>query len=620
MSEINDNSELTVEFLPEGIVITAIEGETIMQAARRAGVMIDAPCGEHGRCGKCRVTVIEGETDEPSVTELEKLTPADLAAGTRLSCLAKLQSSIVVEVPNTSRHDTRRKATTALPYHITPDSYTKKVLVNLSSSAIGGDLRSDLTRLRDTVTNLNEVDLAAVQCFYNVVTAGNSIVTAIIAGDRLIGVESGDTTAIHFGAAIDVGTTTVAGYLVNLITGREVAAASIPNPQSAFGADVISRIEYSGTQCDKVEQLREVVSSAINEMLYTMAETAGISICDIYEITMVGNTCMTHLFLGVDPHSLGQSPYVPIFTESIKVSAEELGLCIQPRGVVRTLPNIAGFVGADAVGVLAASNIKSRPGLQVAVDIGTNAEVVASFNGRVVACSAAAGPAFEGARISCGMRAQPGAIDRIKIDDEDLKISTIGDEKAYGLCGSGVIEAVGELRRVGIIESTGAFADPDDLPNISDKLRNRITDDGIILAYANDSGIDQDIILTMRDVREVQLVKAAIYAGISMLLETMGYTPADITNLHIAGAFGTYINPEHALNIGLIPNIPLDKVHFLGNAAGAGAKMALMNRGEFDKIVSSAINVEYIELAGDTSFSDHFMMAMLLAPGCEDDD
>jgi uncharacterized 2Fe-2S/4Fe-4S cluster protein (DUF4445 family) len=217
------------------------------------------------------------------------------------------------------------------------------------------------------------------------------------------------------------------------------------------------------------------------------------------------------------------------------------------------------------------------------------------------------------------MRAQPGAIDRVKIDSEDLKISTIGDEKALGLCGSGVIEAVGELRRVGIIESTGAFADPDDLPQLSDKLRGRIIDEGVVLAYAEDCGVDQDIILTTRDVREVQLVKAAIYAGISMLLETMGYEPSDITNLHIAGAFGTYINPEHALNIGLIPNVPLEKVHFLGNAAGAGAKMALMNKAEFDKIIKSAANVEYVELAGDTAFSDHFMMAMMLSPGCEDE-
>ncbi|MEI6521677.1 MAG: 2Fe-2S iron-sulfur cluster-binding protein, partial [bacterium] len=395
MSDIKNDMGMTVEFLPDGVKIDAIEGETIMQAARRAGVMIDAPCGEHGRCGKCRVTVVEGETDEPSVTEMEKLTPADFAAGTRLSCLAKVQGSLIVEVPNTSRHDTRRKATTALPYHINPDSYTKKTLVYLSVPSISGDLRSDLSRLRDSVPFVKEIDLSAMQCLYNVIASGNRTITAVTAGNRLIGVESGDTVAVHYGVAIDVGTTTVAGYMVNLATGREVAAASTPNPQSAFGADVISRIEYAGTQCDKVEELREVVTSSINEMLYTMAETADISICDIYEITMVGNTCMTHLFLGVDPHSLGQSPYVPVFTESMTVPAEELEICIQSRGVVRTLPNISGFVGADAVGVLAASNIKARPGLQVAVDIGTNAEVVASYNGRAVACSAAAGPAFE---------------------------------------------------------------------------------------------------------------------------------------------------------------------------------------------------------------------------------
>jgi uncharacterized 2Fe-2S/4Fe-4S cluster protein (DUF4445 family) len=440
----------------------------------------------------------------------------------------------------------------------------------------------------------------------------------VVAGDRLIAVEPGDTSGAHYGVALDIGTTTLVGYLLDLTTGTEVAFAAQPNPQASYGGDVISRIEFAQGNAAQVEMLRHSVTEAINRILQTVTTLAKIAPETIYEMVVVGNTCMSHLFLGIDPLSLGHAPYTPVITAPQTIPAAELGLALHPRGLVRTLPNIAGFVGADTVGVLAAGDLETRQGLYVAVDIGTNAEVMASENGKITACSTAAGPAFEGAKISQGMRAQTGAIDGVTIGD-DLFVHTIGEQAAMGVCGSGIIDAIGELRRVSMLESSGRFADLDDLPNLAEALRARLREDGVVLVWAAETGCGCDILLTQQDVREIQLVKGAIYAGIATLLEKIGHTPEELDGLLIAGAFGTFINKAQALAIGLIPNIPLEKLIFLGNAAGTGAKMALISFPEYTTICAAARRVGYVELAGDPAFSNNFMMAMTLAPGCEEE-
>ncbi|HEY3416230.1 MAG TPA: ASKHA domain-containing protein, partial [Armatimonadota bacterium] len=404
---------------------------------------------------------------------------------------------------------------------------------------------------------------------------------------------------------------------LDLRTGKEVAVSSQPNPQAAYGADVISRIQYVQGNPAHLDTLRHSVTKAINVILAKVAADAGIDITQIYEMMVVGNTCMSHLFLGIDPLPLGHAPYTPVITDPMCVPAADLGLHLHPRGRVRTLPNIAGFVGADTVGVLAASDLKQLRGLHVAVDIGTNAEVMAAMDGHIIACSTAAGPAFEGAKISQGMRAQPGAIDGVTIG-QDLFAHTIGDKPAMGICGSGIVDAIGELRRVGLLESTGRLLDLDELQDVPQALCERLVDEGVVLVWAAESGTGRDIILTRKDIREVQLVKAAIFAGTVTLLQKIGHTPEELDSLIIAGAFGTYITKEHALAIGLIPNIPVEKLVFLGNGAGAGAKIALISQDEYAAICTHARQVDYIELAGDAVFADNFMMAMTLAPGCED--
>jgi uncharacterized 2Fe-2S/4Fe-4S cluster protein (DUF4445 family) len=611
---------VAVTFLPDRRVVEVPLGTSLLHAARQAGVQIDAPCGEGGRCGKCRVRVVDGVPGEATGEETELLKPAELAQGIRLACVTEVVSPLTVEIPESSRNLAHRKATAELRRPIAPDPYTRKYCVQVAEpSIVGADLRDDVARLREALPAIASVELAAVRALHGALTAGAWQVTAVLAGDRLLAVEAGDTTARHYGVALDIGTTTIVGYLIDLTSGKDVAVASQANPQAGYGGDVISRIEFAQGNHAHLEKLRQSVTGAVNHILREVAAEADIALDDIYQLVVVGNTCMTHLFLGIDPLSLGHAPYTPVITESVAVSAADLGLALHPRGLVRTLPNIAGFVGADTVGVLAASDLDTRQGLYVAVDIGTNAEVMAGLNGRVTACSTAAGPAFEGAKISQGMRAQDGAIDGVTIG-RDLFVHTIGDRPAVGICGSGVIDAIGELRRVGMLGSGGRFEDPDDLPDLPAALRARMTDAGVVLVWAQDSGGGHDIVLTQQDVREIQLVKGAIYAGIATLLEKIGHTPEELDGLLIAGAFGTYITKEHAVGIGLIPQIPLEKLTFLGNAAGIGAKMALISQHEFTAISQAARAVGYVELAGDPAFSNHFMMAMTLAPGCEDDD
>ena len=619
MAAVTD-AAVSVTFLPNGRTAHVERGATLLRAARRAGVSIDAPCAERGRCGKCRVHITEGEVSALAPEEAALLTAADIAAGIRLSCMARAAGNVVVTIPDSSRNLALRKATAELPRPINADPFIRKICAQVAIPSLSGqDLRDDFTRLREAIPALVDAELAALRDLPSALAAGGQSVTAVLAGNRLIAVEPGDTTTAHYGLALDIGTTTLVGYLLDLRDGREVAAVAHPNPQAAFGGDVISRIEFAQGNVEHTETLRKSVTEAVNTILREVTTKAGVAAEAVYEIVAVGNTCMMHLFLGIDPRALGLAPYTPVFTAPQTVPAAALGLrIIHPRGLVRTLPNIAGFVGADCVGVLAAADFEQRPGLYVSVDIGTNAEVMVSRDGKITACSTAAGPAFEGAKISQGMRAQPGAIDGVVIGG-DIYIHTIDEQPPLGICGSGVIDAIGELRRVGLLESSGRFVNVEELTDLPEALRARLTDDGIVLVWAAESGAGRDIVLTRQDVREIQLVKGAIYAGIATMLEKIGHAPEELDGLLIAGAFGTYINKTQALAIGLIPNIPLEKLTFLGNAAGVGAKMALISRQEYAAICQAARQVGYIELAGDPAFSEHFMSAMTLAPGCEDE-
>ena len=612
-------TKVKINFEPSGNIAEGLSSESILASAQKNGVYtIDAPCGNMGKCGKCKVKIVDGKVSPITDEEKSLLTGAEIEANIRLACVVKPLSDVTIFVPQESSHTARKKGTAVLPYEIAADPATTKVVVNVPKANIADhDLRSDITRLKSALEiKVDGVTLHAAKKVNQALIHGENVVTVVIFNNKIIDIESGDTTDRHYGLALDVGTTSIAGYLIDLRTGKEVCADSISNFQSAYGGDVISRIEFAAKQAENTEILRSLATEAVNTLLKGMLESANISKEHIYEAVVVGNTCMSHLFFGIDPTPLGAAPYAPIITDPIVTTAAELGININERGTVRSLPNIAGFVGADTVGVLAASELYNKSGVWIAVDIGTNAEVLSSVDGRVVACSTAAGPAFEGAKISQGMRAQAGAIDGVTITD-DIYITTIDDAPAVGVCGSGIIDAVGELVRVGAIEASGRVADVDDLPSgFPEKLAKRITDDGIILSRAEENG-KQDILVRNNDIREIQLVKGAIFAGIMTMLDKLNVSADDLDGLIIAGAFGTYITDKHAIGIGLIPKIDIEKLHFIGNAAGTGAKMSIISRAESEKIINATGEVQYIELAGDLTFSDHFMMAMMLAENSE---
>jgi uncharacterized 2Fe-2S/4Fe-4S cluster protein (DUF4445 family) len=486
------------------------------------------------------------------------------------------------------------------------------------------DQRADLSRVLDSLEQEVQPprELAVLKDLPARLRQEEFAVTAVLSDEELIEVEAGDTSNKNYGIAFDIGTTTIVGYLMNLETGEELAVASLINPQVTYGDDVISRIAFSSKARGNLDLLQSNVVGAINDIILEASHKAKISPHHIYEMTAVGNTCMTHLLLGINPASLATLPYVPVNTGERLVPAEELGIKINPRGRVLVLPNIAGFVGADTVGVILASALEESRELRIAVDIGTNGEVVAAKAGRMVACSTAAGPAFEGARISQGMRAAAGAIDRVDLLEASadtqlsklLQIHTIDGAPPRGLCGSGLVDVIAALRAAGVINPAGRLLDADSLPPEAAPWLPGLEGTGGQVRFSLAASREGGVFLTSRDVRELQLAKAAICAGILTLLETLGAKLEEVEELLLAGAFGNYIRRENALAIGLLPNLPLEKVKPIGNAAGLGAKLALASRSRRRLAKSVAQQVEYVELSERPEFYKHFSEAMELAP------
>ncbi|MFW6107837.1 MAG: ASKHA domain-containing protein [bacterium] len=547
--------EFIVRFRPEGTHVHVLPGTTILEAASRANIIIETPCGGKGTCGQCRV-IVEGNAPDPGPAERQLLSDEELAAGVRLACQAEVRSDLTVEVPAASRF------------------IGQKILAH----GIG----------------------AACEL------------------EPCVRLAPDDRAGLLYGAAFDLGTTTVVGALLDLTTGRRLAVASRPNPQIPLGDDVIARIGHAGTD-GGLEELRSLLMDAVNEMLGEMCEEAGASVESVYEVAFGGNTTMNHILLGVDPTPLGHAPYEAVVVESRAAPAAELGLRIRPAGRAYTMPNIAGYVGGDTVGVILASAMDEYDGVQLALDIGTNGEIVLGGAGRLVACSTAAGPAFEGARLRHGMRAAPGAIEKVTID-HDVRVGVIEDTRPRGICGSGVLDAIAALLEAGVLESTGRLLSPDELPaGTPDELNRRLVElDGqpaFILAEAEDSATGRPVCLTQRDIREVQLGKGAISAGTRIIVREYGIEPEEIERVLLAGAFGNFARPRSVIRLGLLPGVPEGKVEFIGNAAGTGVQMVLAGRSCRESVDRIARTTEYIELAGRPDFQMEFAEAMMFPDG-----
>lgn len=608
---------IRVVFEPGGTEVFVPAGTLLSKAAAAAGMAIETPCGGMGTCGKCRI-IVKGIANAPDSSELSRLSDSEIAAGMRLACRTKITDEITVTIPDESRSRVQKILSHGVMRDCEVMSGVTKVYCELTPPHLE-DERAEFERLADYLAAKDIIlrpNLNVLRGLSALMRASDYKLTATVSGDELIAVESGDTSSHCYGIAYDLGSTTVVGYLMDLITGQELGVSAVMNPQMVYGDDLVSRISFATVQDNGARILQSAAIDALSRIASALAEVAGISLNHVYKATVVGNTCMTHLLLGIDVTSLGQSPYVPSVCQDITVRARELSLPFSPEAKVTVLPNVAGFVGSDLVGVLLSSMWEDDGRTRLAVDIGTNGEMALLHDGKTFVCSAAAGPAFEGAGISCGMRGGPGAIDSVVIDDT-VKITTIENRRPVGICGSGLVDAVAQMLDAGLIDETGRLISPDEANDLPFAVRSRLvvaeTGPEFVLATKEESGAGKAITLTAADIRRLQLAKGSIHAAIQTLIRTAGISDTDLSQILLAGAFGNYIRVESAIRIGLIPPIEKDKVISIGNAAGAGAKLALLSEREMELARRLAGNAEHLELAVSPDYQMELMDRMMFA-------
>ncbi|AET67694.1 putative metal-binding protein [Desulfosporosinus orientis DSM 765] len=603
---------VNIIFQPGSIGIQVETGTTIMKAMNQAELRADFPCGGVGKCGKCRVKVLAG-SGELTASEKDRLTIQEQEEGIRLACLAEIHENMIVELlsPQQLQHHILMDALDR-PFYL--NANVIKQFVEVKEPSLSNH-KSDWQRLKDALAIYGyaehqlQVCLPILRQLPETIKQGEGKLTAVLLGLEVVGVEAGDTSANLWGMAFDIGTTTIVGYLMDLISGKELIAVSTLNPQAQYGGDVISRITFAGNR-EGMERLHRAVTVAVNGLIGEAVERVGGKRENLYAISIAANTTMHHLFLGVNPRSIGVSPYVSAFNQGLVVNAFELGLEINRAGQVYALPNIAGFVGADTTAVLLASEPEKRDYVTLILDIGTNGEIVLASNKKMVACSAAAGPAFEGAQITNGMRGAIGAIDHISFG-ENMEFSVIGGGKPAGICGSALLDGVAGFVELGMINKRGKFLEPDELTKThSLRFKERLIEyDGawaFLIADAVETVHGRPIMITQNDIRELQLAKGAIMAGVKILMETSGSQFDDVKEVLLAGAFGNYLNPHSACVIGLIPKELEGKIRMIGNAAGTGAKIALLSADEFSRADNLADSVSFIELGSYSKFNRIF--------------
>ena len=562
-----------VIFIREQKQIEVPDGTTILEAEIQAGLCPDAPCGGQGKCGKCLVKA-NGEIVKACQTPVHSEMKVD-------TLISSQKHAILTEGLNR-------------PVAFKPGLFIHPVKLD---KAIAGDNRSDWERLVTEVRKASDLEMTHVE--------PNLKLAASLFDKRK---EGEDWFAIHtrdsilelkkekpkaYMTAFDIGTTTVVGYLMDAENGTVCAIESMMNPQAQYGADVIMRANYALEH--GVEALSSCIQTAIDELLHKLAKKKKIQPEEIYQVSIVGNTCMHHLFLGISPGSLVHAPYNPAFSERLTLKAKEYGLHIHPQAQLLMLPDIAGYVGADTCGCLLALRQDLKDEISLMIDIGTNGEMVLGNKEKMATCSTAAGPAFEGAKIECGMRGAAGAVDHVAYEDGSWTYTTVDHQPAIGLCGSGLIDLVAQLYKAGLIDEMGHLESGQENDSI------------FVLVPPEKAGNEKGVYLTQKDVREVQLAKAAIAAGIQLLMKELGITEKEIQKIYIAGAFGNYMNPASACAIGLLPPELEHLIEPVGNAAGEGAKIALLNTDELEATDRLVRGIRFLELAASAEFQDTFV-------------
>jgi uncharacterized 2Fe-2S/4Fe-4S cluster protein (DUF4445 family) len=609
-------TDYTVDFQPLGRRVQVAEGKTLLEAARKASAGLNAVCGGAGVCGTCRVRVVGGAVSPPNKSEEKFLDARQLSAGYRLACQVDVQGDVLVDVPPESITAPQRAQIEGRERPVEIDPTVRAFDVRPTSPNLH-DLRSDETRLREALREQHNIasvlfDPVVLATIPPLLRENGWEIRLFIRNGEIVGAAPVSTPPL--GLAVDIGTTKVAAYLVNLETGETLGASGEMNPQIAFGEDVMARIAYAMEGEGHGRELQEAIVQGLEDRIRELCQRCGRGCQEILEAVLVGNTCMHHLVMGLPVDQLGVAPYVPALSSSCDVKARDLGLDVAPGAYVHLLPNIAGFVGADHVSMVMASGLHEADQVTLGLDIGTNTEVSLAANGRLLSCSTASGPAFEGAHIRDGMRAAPGAIEWVKMVDDQIEYQTIDGAPPVGICGSGILDSVAELRRIGVLKENGSMR-RDSHPRV------RQTGDRpeFVLVPSGENGARSDIVINRKDVSEIQLAKGAIRAGVEVLLAEAGLVVDQVDRVVVAGAFGTYLDVASARAIGMFPPLPLERFDQVGNAAGMGAKLALLSRRCREVAEEIAQLVEYIELTTDARFSGAYMDAMGLPDPSEVD-
>jgi uncharacterized 2Fe-2S/4Fe-4S cluster protein (DUF4445 family) len=600
-----------IDFEPVGRRGEFPAGQSLLAYARQLGLGLVNVCGGAGSCGGCIVQILEGDVPEPGPSERELLRADELAQGYRLACQTVPQGDCLVRVPPESLTAPQRTQVEGEETPVVPEPLVQTYGVALSPPSLE-DLRADAERLLEGLAQQHGVAASGValpvlrELSPRLREEGWQVRTAVRDGEVVALLP---LLAHPLGLAVDLGTTKIAAYLIDLETGATLASKGIMNLQIAYGEDIVARMALAQQDPAQAGHLQKLVVEELNEVAVELCAEAGTVPAEIVDAVVVGNTAMHHLFLRLPVKQLARGPYVPAVGSALDLPARELGLAFAPAASVHLLPNIAGYVGADHVAMLLAIGIAEREGVVLAIDIGTNTEVCLANHGTLTSVSCASGPAFEGAHIRHGMRAAPGAIEHLRLVDDRVEHQIIGDGPPVGLCGSGILDALAELYLAGVVDRGGRMLDH---PRVRGDGKER---EFVLVGQDNGDGDRPAITLTQKDVRELQLAKGAMRSGINVLLEANGLVADDIDQVIIAGAFGTYISVPSALTIGMFPRLPLDRFRQVGNAAGMGAKQALISRSKRDEAQALARRIGYIELASVPQFSRTFAQAMYLDAG-----
>ncbi len=595
-------------------IVKAEKGRTLLDVLSTIhDFHIDASCGGKGTCGKCKVKVISGIDSEPLETEKKFLSEAEILNGYRLACLTKVSMDTILSIENTEKNaqiESAHKGFSGILDPVIKKRYLKLPIPSLE------DQRDDVSRILETL-GLEDISvpLQLKRKLPGILRLSEYAVTAVYSDDTLINVEPGNTVNENYGIAVDIGTTTVVAHLINLHSGEIVDTVSAINRQKTLGADVISRIEYCMREPEGLKILGDKILTQLGGLASLLVNRNGIDDRNVYAVMTAGNTTMIHLLSGIDPEGIASAPFIPGTLKAASYPARELGNF--PIDLIfYTIPSISAYIGADITAGILATKMYERKELSLLIDIGTNGEIVLGNRNKLYCCSTAAGPAFEGAHITCGMGGISGAVDTLAIEKGTIKYSTIDNEPAAGICGSGIIDAVAVLLKSGIVDFTGRIISEDEAETDTAKaiLKTHFDEtDGssFIIAKAGESESGENIVFTQKDIREVQLAKAAISAGVATLLHEADKNLEDIQHVFIAGGFGSYISKESAAAIGLIPKELLDRTESVGNTSGRGAAECLLSNPGFLQCGYITSLTEYIELSSNTFFQGKYMEDMI---------